>query len=185
MTLTVQDNPLFLPTACLSDTALTLPDGVSFDAWVNIQARLYTVQEASNWWIGDWVVFGEAHYGEAFSQGIPDKDREHIQQCAWVAQRVSVDRRRPPHVLSWTHHRVVAGLEPEQQEQMLQQAVEQGWSVRELGDAVRIAQGKTPTVHTRVDKDGLERLSREKVGLIWTESDHWAVLAALGKEGEQ
>lgn len=180
MTLVVQDNPLALPVQCVSETALMLPDGVSFDAWVGIEARISTVQDATNWWLGDWVLYGEKHYGDQFSQGIPDKDKDHIQQCAWVAQRVAPERRRAPLLLSWTHHRAVAALEPEQQEEVLTQAVLQGWSVRETQDAVRHVQGKEAVVRTVVDKLGVMERSRSRVGLLWTEDDHFAVIAFLG-----
>ncbi len=72
---------------------------------------------------------GERKYGEMYSQAIQDASGysyEMLRKAVWVSSKVQLCNRL--HNLSWTHHHEVASLEPEQQREMLRQAV-QVWTV--------------------------------------------------------
>lgn len=47
-----------------------LPDSLPYDEWYEIGRTLAGIRQAVQWAIGDWIRFGEAHYGEKYSQGI-------------------------------------------------------------------------------------------------------------------
>ena len=53
-----------------------------------------------------------------------------------VASRFELFRRR--NILSWSHHAEVAGLEPPEQDELLDKAEDKGWSFREMRKQVRL-----------------------------------------------
>lgn len=122
-----------------SATALTLPEGLDFEAWAEIGRSLLAATEAVAWWVGDWMRYGERVYGAQYSAAIEGLglrlEPGTLADYQWVAGHVAPDRRRSE--LSWRHHREVAALEPEAQIAWLNTAAEGGWSSRELAAAVR------------------------------------------------
>jgi len=127
---------LVLPGA-VSETALALPDGLTFDEWAQVGEALGTMDRASAWWTGDWINAGERHYGESYAQALDRTklDYQTLANRAWVASRVEFSRRREN--LSWGHHEVVAALGPAEQDTWLDRAEVEGWSVHELRRAIK------------------------------------------------
>jgi hypothetical protein len=73
------------------------------------------IGRACQWWIGDWLNYGERAYGEKYAQGMAATGYElqTLTNMAWVAARVEISRRRE--ILSWSHHAEVAALESDEQ----------------------------------------------------------------------
>lgn len=117
--------------------ALVLPGDLSFEQWEQVGATLSTMERGVNWWIGDWLNYGERAYGEKYAQAVEEtgKRRQTLMNLASVAGRIPPDERRPD--LSWSAHRAVAYLEPADRERLLDEAESKGWGSRELEDAVR------------------------------------------------
>ena len=113
-------------------TGLVLSPSMSFDEWQNIGARLDEIDGAIKWWIGDWLNFGEQHYGEMYSQAVlvTGYDYQTLANQKWVSSRFELSRRREN--LSFSHHAAVASLPPEKADALLDQA--EGLSVRALRD---------------------------------------------------
>ena len=87
-----------------------IPDETSWDEWVRAGAILQTIHKHINFWIGDWILYGENKFPDTYSQAIflTGKSDATLRNCAWVASVFPpVDRRD----LSWTHHLEVAGME--------------------------------------------------------------------------
>ena len=128
------------------------PDSIEIEEWLDLGGKINIAGEAVQWWVGDWLNFGERKYGELYAQGTGDNERmsHHKQmQLKRVALRVDPVTRRPPDVLSWSHHREVAPLEREEQEHWLGLAEKSGWSVAELHEAMRKKGHRDPS-----EKDG-------------------------------
>ena len=88
--------------------------------------------------MGDWWRFGEQKYGERAKAALEsDYSFQTWMDAAWVAEKIETSRRRE--VLSWAHHREVAALPPAQQEKILSEAEENGWSRRDIRRAARRA----------------------------------------------
>jgi len=106
----------------LTATGLDLPRGLAFDQWERVGAALGAVVRATPWAIGDWLNYGETHYGETYAQGmeVTGLDYATLATSKWVASRIEPSRRRES--LSWSAHREVAGLEPEERDRWLDQA---------------------------------------------------------------
>lgn len=116
----------------LSPTALELPGGLTFEDWEAAGARLGEIGRACQWWIGDWLNFGERAYGEKYAQAMEmtGLDYATLADYAYVANNVEPSVRTEG--LSWSHHKAVAKLEPGLQELRLEEAATEEWSVAEF-----------------------------------------------------
>lgn len=110
------------------DNYYKLPDSVGWDDWVRSGAVLQTIHKNINFWIGDWILFGESHFPETYSQAIllTGKSDATLRNCAWVASIFPPEQRRD---LSFTHHFEVAGMDNVQdRDHLLDKAEEEEWS---------------------------------------------------------
>jgi len=124
----------------LSATALVIdrPD-LPYEQFEAVGALLGKVGTAVKWWVGDYIRYGEALYGERAAQASEtlNLSAEGRQDCLRVALAIPPSRRRPS--LSWWHHRVVAArwLTLPQREQLLDAAERERLTTRELEARVR------------------------------------------------
>jgi hypothetical protein len=121
--------------------SLDLPTNLGFDEWRTLGAELGRVHRMLGWWIGDWWRFGYHRYGERKHQ-VETWGGPSFQTCqdyAWVCGCFETSRRRE--VLSFSHHREVAGLPPEEADEALgwclEGVAEGNRSVLELREEVR------------------------------------------------
>lgn len=133
----------------LHKTGLTFREDTPYEVWAAVYTRLAEAADSVQWWIGDALNFGERTYGQTYSQ-VADATGlgvEAVKHMKWVAEHVKSCTR--VHDLSWSHHRAVAALDQESQEQWLQRAVEGKvlpsgervrWSKRDLEDAIATEQ---------------------------------------------
>lgn len=122
---------LALPGA-VSSTGLELPHDLSYDDWAQVGVTLGALGKAYQWWIGDWLQFGEAAYGERYSQAMDATGLEYstVANVASVAGKIEPSRRREK--LSFGHHEAVARCEPAEQDAWLDAAEENEWTRAEL-----------------------------------------------------
>jgi len=107
--------------------------------WLEIGGGLRRFSEATQWWWGDWSLFGaQKAYGEIKQQAEAIGLDEHVlRNYRSVARAFELSRRRDN--LSWGHHEAVLGLsDPSKQDEMLAQAEAEGWSVADLRARVRL-----------------------------------------------
>lgn len=129
----------------LTATGLTITGSPNFATWEHVGRLLYRANETVQWAIGDWWIYGETTYGDRAKQvreRFAEQDDEQIdnflRRCrnvGWVARAIEPSRRRDD--LTFSHHEAVAALEPEHQDPLLDQAVHEGWTVRELRERVQ------------------------------------------------
>lgn len=135
--------------------ALKIVAGLEFEAWRDVGRRLLTFSEASKWWIGDWLAYGEwSGYGEKYRTAIEKLGLEYdrLRDYAYVANNVPDAIRNPD--LTWSHHRIVAKLIPSEQEKWLALAAEEGWTKAEFMDAVQRAEGQARPLPEPPDRPG-------------------------------
>ena len=72
MTLAAVDTPV---ASCVEygETGLTFPRELTFDEWQALGATLGRMAESVMFWLGDWWLWGEHHYGEAAAQAARPK----------------------------------------------------------------------------------------------------------------
>lgn len=122
----------------LSATHLDLRGlGMSFAEYEQLGQALARLGSASRWWLGDWILWGEERFGEEQAQALTSLriSEERLLDYVRVARLVPPERRRAE--VPWSCHRLVATLPEEEQVRWLGLAEEEGWSFRELQEAMR------------------------------------------------
>jgi hypothetical protein len=124
-------------TAIKRRTALSLPRGMSISAWSKLGRQILVVSDASSWWLGDWLIYGQTQYPDRYKRAIAETslDYQTLRNYAWVARSFVPARRRD--ALSFQHHAEVAGLSPSEQEKWLTLAERNGWSRNELRKQIK------------------------------------------------
>lgn len=114
------------PVAWIPDRDLDLAE------WSRAGQRLGVMNRCSPWWLGDWIRYGNSKFGEKYSRAsaITGYDRQTLMNMVHVASRFEFSRRREN--LSWSHHEVVAGLPPAEQDQWLDRATAERWTRADL-----------------------------------------------------
>jgi hypothetical protein len=105
--------------------------------WIIYGKRFARLSSASNWWIGDWMRYGNERYGEKYGAAAKATgyDRQTLMNMAYVASRFSVERRRCG--VSWSHHAELAALPVTEQDSWLDLSEREHLTVRSLRDEVR------------------------------------------------
>ena len=105
--------------------------------WAEQGRKLGVLGRAVGWWIGDWVRFGNAKFGERYSRAsrISGYDVQTLMNMVYVASRYDVTQRRE--TLSWSHHAELAPLEPKERQRWLDMAESERLSVRCLREEIR------------------------------------------------
>ena len=116
----------------LTDVGLTFNGDLQYDEWIDLMRMLVKLETAFQFAIGDALVFGEARYGEKYSQvmEVTQLSYQALANMVWVAKKVPIANRHAD--LSWTHHRVVASVDGADQQGLLSMAKEQGLSAADL-----------------------------------------------------
>ena len=116
--------------------ALVLPDNISFYEWQEVGQKIIFCAQSCMWWLGDWWAFGEHKYGERAAQALKsDYAFQTFADAGWVSNKIETSRRHEH--LSWSHHREVAALVPDEQDKLLNEAEEKGLSRGKLRKKVR------------------------------------------------
>jgi N6-adenosine-specific RNA methylase IME4 len=117
-------------------TALILPLGLSFEAWEGYGQTLGEIASAHQWWMGDWWRYGDQEYGERAAQAVDSRwSFQTWADAGWVAGAIGTSRRRE--VLSWSVHREVAALGPDEQDEWLDRAEAESWGHKDLRSAIK------------------------------------------------
>lgn len=118
-------------------TALVFTTDVSFHNFTRLGGMLGAFSDASKWWIGDWLLFGDASYGEKMAQAEEETGRAYhtLQNYRYVSSKVAVPRRRDS--VSHSAHAIVAPLPPEEQDEWLERCETNQWTVQELRTQIR------------------------------------------------
>ena len=124
-------------------TRWELRPGLSFEEWAAIGEQLRHVETHRAWWWGEWLLYGEAAFGERYSQAVDGSDYTYavLKNTAWVARAFPPSRRR--YHLPWTMHQAVAHLEPAEQDRLLDWVDETGATRQMLREAVQAVKAIT------------------------------------------
>lgn len=133
--------PDLLP-GVLHEYGVDLPPDMPFEQWRRALVTAEFLERASPWFLVDLISYGRATYGEDYSQALPtDEDdpqgvrQSKLKQAAWMGSKFPPNTRVTG--LTYTHHRAVAELEPEDRQALLREALDESLSTRELIDRVK------------------------------------------------
>jgi len=120
-----------------TDRGLLITNGVAFDEWAAYGAQLQTLHAAIHWLIGDWLNYGELHYGEDYTQAenLTGYSKQTLYNDKFVAARIPAEERRPE--ISHSTHAVTASMKPEQRREVLERAAEEGLTREEVRQTVK------------------------------------------------
>ena len=119
----------------LDRTGLTMPEQLAYADWEHIGVALGQMGTGLQFALGDWLSRGEQAYRAKYrvASQLTGYEESSLKTFVWVANAILPSRRVD---LSWAHHAEVAALTPEEQETVLSQAKEAGWSSRALRQAL-------------------------------------------------
>src|SRR4051812_19195401 len=128
----------------MTETRWQAEPGLSFEEWVDQGRRLGVMGRAAQWWLGDWINYGEHAYGEKYAQAVDETglDTQTLMNLAWVASSVAPPLRVER--LSWSHHREVAALDDDAKQRWLATAEEEELPVAKLVARIKADQPTAP-----------------------------------------
>ncbi len=135
----------------LSKTAWVPQSDLAHSDWLATGHRLGAIGRCSQWWIGDWVRYGTARWGEKYAEAarVTGYDIASLRNMAWVASRFDLSLRNDK--LTWSHHVLLAPLDAVDQRRWLQRASEERLSVADL------------RLELRALREGVAKASRSSV----------------------
>jgi hypothetical protein len=146
------------------------------DKWAEAGHVLMVMLEGVQLCVGDWLRYGESHYGEMAAQVIDSKGWSHstVNAYRWLSEKVAPSVRRPG--LTVSHYMAVATLEQSEQARLLERAApsegQPRMTVKELRGHIDLHLGtpEQPTVW-------------QVVVMCDTEKEQTDLITALDKEG--
>jgi hypothetical protein len=128
---------------------------IPFSRWKRIGQQIAGISNASAWWQGDWLAYGQARYPDRYKQAIEETslDYQTLRNYAWISRRFDKSRRRS--TLSFQHHAEVASLPEEEQDKWLDRAEKFGWPRNVLRQYLRINRQASGDQAGRRGKDSL------------------------------
>ena len=120
-----------------TETAAIVDPSIPFEAWDAELSYMASLGEQIRFWIADLIIAGEAIFGEKYTQAqaITGKSYWTLTSYVRVANAIPPNRRRAE--LNWTTHRLVASLDPPQQEEILDLAVSEDLNADEVKEKIR------------------------------------------------
>ena len=119
----------------ITTTGWNLPATMTEEEWARAGEFLLTVDQARQWWLGDWwnaCPWGE---GREACEAI-GVDYQNAQKCGSIANRIQFLRRRKN--LSFSHHQEICSIEEESmQDKLLDWAESTGATVKALREKVQ------------------------------------------------
>ncbi|SDP94264.1 LmbU family transcriptional regulator [Lentzea jiangxiensis] len=121
----------------LSRVGLRIPEQLSFADWEKAGRQLAGIVDSSSWSLGDWLIYGAAHYSDRYQRVIRAVGLSYktLRNYSWVSRRFPIERRRED--LSFQHHAEVASLPADLQDRLLDACTAGGWTTKKLRDKVR------------------------------------------------
>ncbi len=138
-----------------------VPSGRDMDhpQWVAVGRRLGGISRSNQWWLGDWLRYGTAKWGERYVEAakITGYDVRSLANMASLAGCFHISRRRDN--LTWSHHAVVAGLAQDEQEKWLDMAAAAKLSVADLRIELRsVERQRAPHERAHTESEEVEAL---------------------------
>jgi hypothetical protein len=123
----------------LTPRALDLPIEIEWDSYYALGSFLGELKSRGNFYLGDWLIFGESTFGERFAQAgeATGLSEQTLLRVMTICRNVPPSRRNVH--LSWSVHACVAGLGAREQKTWLKRAEEHGWGYSELRKAMQAA----------------------------------------------
>lgn len=157
---TVSKNGQAQPSVGITRVAWVPVREMDLAEWTAAGRRLGAMARCGQWWLGDWIRYGNAKFGERYTRvaRITGYDVQTLMNMVYVASKFEIPRRREN--LSWSHHEALASLDSVQQDYWLDHASHERLSVADLRSELRglRQRAKQPTLAEGMSKNVKEVL---------------------------
>jgi hypothetical protein len=121
----------------VKSTGLDIKHGMPIESWLEIGLKLKRINSGIQFWLGDWLKYGEANYGDMYTQALDETDYTNgsLRNIVYVCNQIEMSRRRDN--VSFSAHAEVASLEPELQDKALDGIQENNLSFRDARSFVK------------------------------------------------
>ena len=122
----------------LDRTGLVVMGSPPYEQWEKCGTVLQQIEGTVQWWIGDWLNFGESAYGEKYRAALEvfGLAKQTLKNFAYVAGQIESSRRRD--VVTFSLHAELAALPAAHQEAWLDRIEAEGLSRSALRSAMRL-----------------------------------------------
>lgn len=128
-------------------TGYYLRPGLSFDEWQAAGLSLRTMYRSTLLYLGDWLLYGEANYGEDWSQAVDGYDERTLANAMSVCRRFPPSQRRVSEHLAFGHYQALTSLPDAAAGPLLETADAEQWSVAKVRrEAAAARNGETHDV---------------------------------------
>ncbi len=153
----------------ISAVAWTPNADMDYHRWVLEGRRIGAMGRGSPWWVGDWLLYGTAKWGERYVEAvkITRYDAKSLRNLRYVASRFESSARRDN--LTWSHHALLAACEADEQAHWLDRAAAEKLSVEDLRIELRSAQRGR---YSSSPLEPAEEVAEETPGLVCPNCGH-------------
>jgi len=137
-------------------TALELPPDLPYERWERLGKTLKDMEKGVQFWLGDWLLYGESHYPDRYTQATEETGYTHgaLRNMAYVARAVPPSSRDD--ALTFSHYRTLAPLPPDERAEWVERIKDKQMSVGETNG--RLKAGKYVGTMVYVPQEQLEHL---------------------------
>ena len=133
--------------ARFNPTELDIDAGLAEAEWMELGRTLATVCQSAFWWVGDWLQYGFNTYGKKVTYDLAQQSTGYTRTALYACARVS--KRFPPErrvsALTFFHHSVLCSFPPDVADRLLAEAVELGYTARQVKALAETECGKRKT----------------------------------------
>jgi len=125
------------PKFAITPTGIEFNEELSFEEWDDLGQKLAPVGKSIGFIIGDWINYGENHWGERYKEALERTGLAYqtLAQYSYVARKVQFSCRQEK--LGFEHHLVVAKIkDSEEQRYWLDMAVKHKLGKRRLRKSI-------------------------------------------------
>ena len=154
----------------LTRTGITSDAAVTQEQWRALGSRLRTIETSVSWWLGDWAEYANRVWKTSYEQIAAEfgYDGDSLKVYASVCRAIHISLRNAE--VSFSHHRLLQGLNENEIVAWLARCVESGWTVKDLQKALSPAAGARSVIdeHFTYCRRVLKRVSKKN---DWTRTE--------------
>jgi hypothetical protein len=132
-----QNESALISDGVFAEYSLNLTNDLTLQQYMNLAPIFFKAAQNRMWWIGDYLIFVEMHFGQQVAHvigkfGYAPKTIE----LAYRASKAIPPRERRPE-LTWNHYTRIAKFKTEaERSYWIDLAIKNKWSTRDLGRAI-------------------------------------------------
>lgn len=145
----------------MTPTGIEIPEDTTPEEWQDIGAVIKSLDSSISWIVGDWAVHANKQWGLTALQIAEMFSYEQSTIETYISVCTAIHGMIRNHTVSFGHHRLVAGLEVNQQQEYLQMAAKNNWTISQMRTAIKGNRPTLPLDRVGVFQSKLQNLRHE------------------------